>query len=253
MRVFTFGADGGNHLGVVNDVSGLSAEGMQRIAAELAFSETVFSDWRDDTRPPQVRIFTPAAELGFAGHPLVGLAWVYENLGPGGPGSLECPLGTVTCRSAGSLTWVDVVFPAVVAPVHDVAIGVANATPVGLWSVTIAEEYLIAELATDEDVTGAVPEPEAMTLPTYVFHRAGHSVHARFFAPSLGVGEDPATGSAAVAMAHVFRFSGESSGRVTIHQGAEIGAPSRIELEWDERRTAIGGTVAHDGARFLES
>jgi trans-2,3-dihydro-3-hydroxyanthranilate isomerase len=75
----------------------------------------------------------------------------------------------------------------------------------------------------------------------------GEAIRARFFAPGMGVEEDPATGSAAVALAAVLRHEGEQSGALTIHQGAEIGSPSRIELSWTARDTTIGGTVTDDG------
>ena len=76
-------------------------------------------------------------------------------------------------------------------------------------------------------------------------------VRARFFAPGMGVVEDPATGSAAVALAAVLRHEGEESGSATIHQGAEIGSPSRIDLSWTVRDTVIGGAVADDGSRTV--
>ena len=71
LRVFTRGGEGGNHLGVVTDTTGLADVTMQAIATALGFSETIFIDWRA-VGDPRVRIFTPAAELAFAGHPLVG-------------------------------------------------------------------------------------------------------------------------------------------------------------------------------------
>ena len=74
LRVFTRGDEGGNHLGVVVDAIALSTDRMQAIATDLGFSETVFIDWTDTTDHPKVRIFTPADELPFAGHPLVGIS-----------------------------------------------------------------------------------------------------------------------------------------------------------------------------------
>ena len=68
LRVFTRGDEGGNHLGVVTDVTGLDTETMQGIATELGFSETVFIDWQNEG-VPFVRIFTPAAEMPFCGTP----------------------------------------------------------------------------------------------------------------------------------------------------------------------------------------
>jgi PhzF family phenazine biosynthesis protein len=76
-------------------------------------------------------------------------------------------------------------------------------------------------------------------------------VRARFFAAGMGVDEDPATGSAAVALAAVLRHEGEESGALAIHQGAEVGSPSRIELSWTARDTAVGGAVTDDGRRVV--
>ena len=78
-------------------------------------------------------------------------------------------------------------------------------------------------------------------------------VRARFFAPVMGVVEDPATGSAAVALAAVLRHEGRRSGALTIHQGAEIGCPSRIDLSWTATDTTCrrdgGGRRSTDGQR----
>ena len=93
LRVFTRGDVGGNHLGVVNDLAGLSSAGMQQIATDLAFSETVFIDWDGSVTDPAVRIFTPASELPFAGHPLVGAAWTLSNLGAGTAGNIDTAVG----------------------------------------------------------------------------------------------------------------------------------------------------------------
>jgi trans-2,3-dihydro-3-hydroxyanthranilate isomerase len=67
----------------------------------------------------------------------------------------------------------------------------------------------------------------------------------------MGVEEDPATGSAAMALAAVLRSEGQPSGALTIHQGAEVGSPSRIELTWTARDTTIGGAVTDDGRRTV--
>jgi trans-2,3-dihydro-3-hydroxyanthranilate isomerase len=247
VRVFTRDGEGGNHLGVVNDVSGLGDATMQLIASELGFSETVFADWRDSDRPPQLRIFTPAAELGFAGHPLVGAAWVYTHLGAA---------GVVGYRAEGDLMWVQASVPATVDdtppdPERVASLGVG--APVRAWTVRLPIPYLLAEMADDAQVSSARPDPSRLgDTELYLFHRAGSTVHARFFAPALGVAEDPATGSAAVALASAMVSTGEAAGDVVIHQGEEMGAPSQIHLRWRPGMVEIGGTVASDGVRFLD-
>jgi len=84
------------------------------------------------------------------------------------------------------------------------------------------------------------------------FARDATRAHMRFFAPAGGVPEDPATGSAAVALARVMVAGGETTGRLSIDQGAEIGAPSRIELEWTPDSASIGGTVVHDRVELVK-
>ena len=258
LRVFTRGTEGGNHLGVVNDRSGLTAEGMQGIAAELGFSESAFVEWFDESRPPDVRIFSPVVEMPFAGHPLVGAAWVLARLGPGPEqGTLACGIGPVSYRLEGEVTWIDVPFSVESADAGEAkgflaAAGLAE--PVRTWRKLLPKEYVIAEYASVEDIAAISPDMDrlAARFGTLVFTRSGPEVRSRFFAPAAGVPEDPATGSAAVALAHAFVTSGEESGRVTIEQGAEIGHPSCIELTWKRHGASIGGTVVRDEVRFLE-
>src|SRR3712207_2403526 len=94
--------DGGNLLGVFLDGSAVSPGERQRTAAALGFSETVFVD---DAVRGAVRIFTPGAELPFAGHPLVGTAWLLAQEGPGAT-VLRPPAGEVPVRFEGDLTFI---------------------------------------------------------------------------------------------------------------------------------------------------
>ncbi len=261
VRVFTRGDAGGNHLGVVEDISGLDEEAMQRIATDLGFSETVFiADTGSDA--PVVRIFTPGDELPFAGHPLVGAAWVLTVGGSSPAGSLQCGIGEVHIRVDGDLVWIDVPMSGEVAPKDDArwdggiagffaAAGIADT--VSSARVLLPNEYLIGELRSPAAVAALEPDMEtlAAVFGTLVYARVGDRVRARFFAPDTGVPEDPATGSAAVALATVLRSRGEHSGRLTIDQGEEIGHPSTIELTWAGDTAAIGGTVRFDGIRTL--
>ena len=83
------GRSRGNHLGVVPDVAGLDTGTMQGIASDLGFSETIFLDRTEAI--PAARIFTPEVELPFAGHPLVGAAWVLGEIEAEPPDRLSCP------------------------------------------------------------------------------------------------------------------------------------------------------------------
>ncbi len=219
---------------------------MQRIAADLGFSETVFIEEGD---PPSVRIFTPAMEMPFAGHPLVGAAHHLFESGSNADRIL-CGIGEVKIRRDGDLTWVD-------APMfHENAYrdGAIFARRVGLknpkstWRVEMPLDYRLVELAKPEDVAAAAPDVTAFGAAhgLTVFARSGHDIRMRFFIPEAGIAEDPATGSAAVALATRLAAGGELNGDATIYQGEEMGHPSLIKLHWEGRVASIGGAVAVD-------
>jgi len=258
LRVFTRGDHGGNHLGVVPDMTGLPESAMQEIATENGFSETVFIDWRDGGIP-SVRIFTPAVELPFAGHPLVGAAWVLGMIGPGTVDRMTCPVGEIPFWMEGDVVWVDtpmVTDIQATAEAEAVAVAAALPEPVDAWWVRMPVPYLVVDLGSPEAVASAAPDPEALLEQgagmCYVFSAAGDEVTARFFAPAVGVAEDPATGSAAAALAAIRSHRGEKVGRLIISQGDQIGHPSTIQLSWDGPVVGLGGTVRRDEVRVLE-
>ena len=249
LRVFTRNGEGGNHLGVIPDVTGLTRDGMQSIATELGFSETVFLDWREGGNP-YARIFTPATELPFAGHPLVGAAWVLTRMGPGGPDCIECGVGDVGIRNVGPATWIDPPFDQTVSPPSSDAgerLGAIHACEVAM-----PLPYLVLELRSPQDVSVIGRPPDDGFVYVWAWEERGQRIRARFFAREHGVVEDPATGSAAVAFAASMRERGQPSGSVVIHQGQEMGYPSRIELTWDEQGVHVGGEVARDEVRVLD-
>jgi len=254
VRVFTRGDAGGNLLGVVNDIVGLSSDDMQAIAAGLGFSETAFVDW-SGRAVPKVRIFTPALELEFAGHPLVGTAWVMNHLGPMPHDRLQCLAGEVAVRIDGEIVWVDAPLRQQVEHNPDVSIleQAGLPSPERAWLVSMPKKYLLARYPDSATITGLTPEMTVLeaVFGTLCFARDEHRAHARFFAPSGGVPEDPATGSAAVALAAAMVASGEETGRLTIDQGSEIGSPSRIELTWTPDNAEFGGTVVSDGVQLV--
>jgi trans-2,3-dihydro-3-hydroxyanthranilate isomerase len=251
LRVFTRGDDGGNHLGVVNDVIDVSGDKMQVIATDLGFSETVFVDWNEPHLDPSVRIFTPASELPFAGHPLVGTAWVLSMLGPSPTGGIRTGVGPVTYEVDGEVVSVTCdVAVSVIEPddVADVAVSAGMPRPMSTMRLGIPKEYLIAEYEGFDDVAALAPDMDALSgrFGFMAFARSGHAVKARFFAPGTAVPEDPATGSAAVALARSFVLRGEPTGTITISQGDEIGHPSTIHCTWTPTHTTIAGTVRRD-------
>ena len=256
VRVFTRGQDGGNYLGVVTDCTGLDDTMMQQIATDLGYSETVFVDWTPGA-PPFVRIFTPASELPFAGHPLVGAAWVLTVLGPGDMDRIRYQEGVALISTTGAITQVEVAMDGEVAPAGDVLefLKRANIGPVdGAERIMIPKEYVLAKLPDAESVAALEPDMSVLAerFGTLAYARVGNHVRARFFAPGTAVPEDPATGSAAVALATKLAAAGETAGQLTIDQGEETGFPSRIQLAWSNGRATIGGTVVHDEIKMLE-
>ena len=250
LRVFTRDGEGGNSLGVVTDILGLDDDKMQRIATDLGFSETIFLRWFDEPRP-QARIFTPTYEMPFAGHPLVGAAWLLLNLGPQDPGAIECAVGTIAISSEDGTTWISAQGGQPVSPA---------AVPLGDWvkpKETVVVEmplrYLLVEVETPAEVSAASLPSDATGFDSiYLWAWASpNSVRARFFIPDAGIPEDPATGSAAVALASHLRSRGRAEGDLVIEQGAEMGHPSFIRMRWDRSLTHIGGEVQKDEVRFL--
>ena len=250
LRVFTRGGSGGNSLGVVTDILGLDDEKMQRIATDLDFSETIFLSWFEGTMP-KARIFTRSTEIPFAGHPLVGAAWVLLNLAPIDPGGIECATGPVRIRQVDGLTWIEAAWTQ---PVRSVSTDLGpELAAVDIAEVLMPIPYLIVQVATPHEVETLMPVPPGLgEVYVWAWEREGHTVRARFFAPQLGVVEDPATGSAAVALAARLRDLGRTSGVLVIHQGEEVGHPSQVEVAWNETVTSIGGVVAHDKVRFIK-
>ncbi len=257
LRVFTTGDEGGNPLGVIVDATGLDTAGMQEIATALAFSETVFFDWQEGELP-RVRIFTPATELDFAGHPLVGSAWVLGTMAPGRHDRLVCGIGEVGIAMDGETVWVDVPAPTAVRPAPEAAELAAAArlpAPVRAWWVEVPMRDLVIETVDAAALAAAMPDIDAiagMSDGLYAVAPTEEGLKARFFAPAMGVDEDPATGSAAVALAAAHISEGVAEGSLTIHQGAEVGYPSTIEVRWVDGTIHLGGTVVKDEVRVLD-
>lgn len=244
LRVFTREGSGGNHLGVVTDPAGLSSDAMQAIAADLGFSETVFI--RRDADVPTVRIFTPSVELSFAGHPLVGAAWVLRVLDGSADAHLDCGAGRMGIRVDGDIVWIDA--PADWAIHRDRRRRPQWVEEDDRRIVDMSVPYLLVETSHPDAVGDASPPPAGWGDAVMLWCRPASeaTVKARFFAGGLGVDEDPATGSAAVALGALLAARGEERGTLSVHQGDEIGHPSEILLDWDSERISIGGRVTHD-------
>lgn len=248
LRVFTRDGSGGNHLGVIRDLTGLTGGRMQSIAADLGFSETVFLDWDHDENAT-ARIFTPASELPFAGHPLVGAAWDLIRDASEPPVRIRCGIGDVAIGTDGDMTWIEPPFDQQVTSATFDASGWVEA--VHQSTVLMPLPYLVVETDSVEQVASLSAPPWAHSVYVWAWNRRDELVRARFFAGEHGVAEDPATGSAAVALAASLRARGIGSADLVIHQGEEMGHPSRIALAWDGRGVRVAGAVAHDETRVL--
>jgi trans-2,3-dihydro-3-hydroxyanthranilate isomerase len=265
--VFTDRAYAGNPLAVVHRADALETEQMQAVAAEFGLSETAFP--LPPTTPDatyRLRIFTPARELPFAGHPSVGAAWVLADAGsiPRGDVVQECGAGLLPVHVDADGAQV-VGGPGVVGPELDATVLAAAAgldardvdpdLPAGVASAGVPFAFLPVRA---DAVARAVPDGAAVRAATgswnglVVVAVDAHRAHLRMFAPQLGVTEDPATGSAAVALGVFLAARGVlPDGRtdVRVAQGAEIGRPSLLELTVEVEggaavRTAVGGGVA---------
>ena len=245
VRVFTRDGRGGNHLGIHQGL--LADADMQDVARELGYSETIFVDQPGDDGVVDVRIFTPTAELPFAGHPLVGATWYLAT--PGASAQIRCGIGLVTGHRTGEDTAsLEVTY----LPTVERA---AAPGAVAAWIAEMPLPYEVHRLASPQDVADyrLADQPDHRLVWALGEEADDTKVLARFFAAGLGVAEDPATGSAADALAAVLRHEGTDSGALTIPQGSEIGSPSRIDLSWTASDTLIGGAVADDGTRSISA
>ena len=269
--VFTDRPFAGNPLAVVRGADGLVTEQLQAIAGEFNLSETAFpaaptpeeasagADYR-------LRIFTPAAEIPFAGHPSIGTAWVLRrdaDLRAGRVGQ-ACGVGVVQLHVAAG----------------DGPVELA-ATPRGVSAPSSPAAGLAALGLVDQDAVGglrvggcgldfgfvqvrldalarAIPSPAAMAgvparpdgdplggLSLYSVADGSEplSIDARVFCPDVGILEDPATGSAALGLGLVLAADGllpaDGEGAYDVRQGVEMGRPSLLH----GRVTSRGGTV----------
>ena len=250
--VFTSTPYAGNALAVVLDGDDLSTAQMQAIAREFNLSETAFP-----LQPPQgatygLRIFTPISELPFAGHPSVGSAWVLHQLGrieagdnvqSCGAGLLSVYVGDTVTLAGGAPTVTERVDPV---PLLD-ALGLGAAdlvgTPPRFAGVGIEFAYLLVRPA-------ALGLARPMAAKVAAAGRTGISLvswdgavaRCRVFPGGVGIVEDPATGSAAMALGVFLAASGllgDGTHDYVVEQGYEMGRPATMSC----RVEVLGGQV----------
>jgi len=258
--VFTDTRFRGNPLAVVIGGEALASETMQAIAAEFNLSETTFLlPPTDASNTARVRIFNRTAEMAFAGHPMVGTAFVLAGQRADlNAATFEIPAGIVgveihrdedgnpvaaSIAAPQPLTIGETVAPEVIArtlqldPADVIA---ANHPPTVASNGTF---YIIAEL-TPEGLSRCAPSLPAFKealgnhpqfgsrFPVHVYCKYGGSIRARMFAPLSGTWEDPATGSANAPLACFLLSLDPNTERASfvIHQGVEMGRPSLLHV-----------------------
>jgi trans-2,3-dihydro-3-hydroxyanthranilate isomerase len=256
----------GNQVAVFTDASGLSDEVMQRAARELNLSETVFVFRAEDPNAHlRVRIFTPATELPFAGHPVLGTAFVLGRAMGSSVVRLETGLGVVPVTleraNGGAPTYgeMEQFVPALERfdAVDELVAALGAAPGAGALPIEAYRNgpvHVYVELPSEDAVAALRPDIGAIErLGVYginCFAGSGERWKTRMFGPALGVAEDPATGSAAGPLAvHLARHGRVPFGTdIEIVQGVEIGRRSvlraRVEGSADRiERVFVGGSA----------
>jgi len=290
--VFTDRRFGGNQLAVLPDARGLNNQQMQQIAREFNFSESTFVFPPDEGHTRKVRIFTPAREVPFAGHPNIGTAFVLATCGEleeidepteivfeekagmvpitlctSGEGSIYCELKAPQVFSLGKALPTELLAAAVSLSASEI---VTDTHPPLVASVGLP--FLMAELR-DQSVLqqarinldgferiaaqGITPD-----IHVYVRSHDEFDIRTRMFAPFDGVQEDPATGSANCALAGLLAHYHESISKDfkwRIAQGVEMGRPSLLQARAEKEdgkilSTWIGGNcvMVSEGIIFVD-
>jgi trans-2,3-dihydro-3-hydroxyanthranilate isomerase len=280
--VFSSTPFGGNQLAILPNATGISTEGMQKIAREFNFPESTFVLPKIDPNTYRVRIFTPRAELDFAGHPTIGTACalvmkqpaktidpirliLQENIGPvmvdlaqrsGGfhgtltlSGKIDAPTGTPSPTELAAVLSIE---PAEVSQSFFAGVGLP---------------FCFAQLKSNEAVDRAAINRAAWVATLsrawspHIFFFAGDltnggKLYARMCAPALGVEEDPATGSACAALVGAMASEQEFDGtayRLSIQQGVLMGRRSEIAAEAHKSAGVVTSVSVSGATAYIAS
>jgi trans-2,3-dihydro-3-hydroxyanthranilate isomerase len=283
--VFTSTQFAGNPLGVVLNAEGLSGGQMQAIAAEFNLAETTFVlPPKDPANTAEVRIFTPRYEMPFAGHPNVGTAFalaragtsyrraiardavIFEEKAGIVPISLLRDGDTVTgarLASPQGLTLGAVIPAELIASACSLSVDdieTANHPPI---IASCGAPFVVAELKDRSRLIAAAARSDVFLrdiskLPVtsiFIYTRVAESgldIRARMFAPHHGIAEDPATGSANVALVGLLaKLRPEPDLRIsrTIAQGVEMGRPSLLQADAEKKDGTV--TATYVGGRCV--
>ena len=247
--VFTDRALEGNQLAVFTDARAIDEQTMQALALETGFSETTFVLPPEQGGTVRIRIFTPRSELSFAGHPCLGTAWVLASSLQREVIELETRSGIVPVELEREGSG-KIVFGRMSQPLPSVepyrepdallrALKVSGSQlPVERYDNGV--QHTFVTLGSFEEVGALRPDYSALAeleVMVSCFAGSGAAWKTRMFAPSQGVNEDPATGSAAGPLVvHLCRHGRVEWGEwIEIAQGAEIGRPSTLFARADAR------------------
>lgn len=274
--VFTKAPLEGNPLAVFTDAGGLDGATMQRIAKELNLAETAFLlPATKDGCDVRVRIFTPAKEMMFAGHPTIGSAYVARTAGFVQADAmnlvLEENVGPVPVRvesADDALLWLRTP-PISKGKRFDTAASVRavglstddlHGAPCEVWTagnptlfIAVRDKETVDRAAADTAALRVLYASEEEPMCTFVFAPVAQGAYSRMFAPDLGVPEDPATGSATGPLAAFmieYGLAPSTSGgsRFISEQGTKMGRRSELHVRLIGERGAdgieVGGYVA---------
>jgi trans-2,3-dihydro-3-hydroxyanthranilate isomerase len=253
----------GNQLAVFTDARALDGESMQALAREINYSESTFVLPAEDGGHAKVRIFTPTRELPFAGHPTLGTAFVLAGPLQLVEIRLETLAGIVPVRLERDEN--RIVFGRMEQPLPTVRLYEAEAellSALGVQSSELPVElydngatHVYVGLGSEDEVAALRPDFNRLSglsdvVGVNCFAGSGSRWKTRMFAPSSGVVEDPATGSAAGPLAlHLARHGRIAFGEeIEISQGAEVGRPSTLFARADGTadkvdRVEVGGSA----------
>jgi trans-2,3-dihydro-3-hydroxyanthranilate isomerase len=263
-EVFAESNYSGNQLATIIDTDGLDTAEMQQIARAFNFAETTFYLGGSEAAGFDVRIFTPATELPFAGHPTLGTAYLIRehivrfstpdlilNLGVGPIPVKFAPDGVIWMRQ-NAPEFGPEIDPEVAAKMLGLEVSQLD-DEYSPQVVSTGLPFLIVPLKDLAALKQARPISGVSDHGILAFsnepYRSTHDISARMFAPDLGVGEDAATGSANGCLAAFLAehsYTGGGAVDVAVGQGFEIGRPSKLHLRANRQENFIvevGGQV----------
>jgi len=270
--VFTNKPFGGNQLAVIIDARGLTTKQMQQIAREFNFSESTFVFPPQEGHTKKVRIFTPAQEVPFAGHPNIGTAFVLASISELGEFEKteivfeeKAGLVPITVEKRDNIIWCELKAP------QDLSIGIQVPFEMVAQALSISNEDIITENHPPQIASVGLPfvmvEVKDKTrlanakvnmdgfekigkldiMPDifmYTHSKDDFDIRARMYAPFDGIMEDPATGSAncaLVALLSSLKEDKNSNFSWKIAQGVEMGRPSFLQARTEKKDGKVSG------------